>query len=275
VTRGRDRSAGSGNGVPGLDTTVANPARVWNYWVGGKDNFAADREAAEQVVAVMPSMPLLAKAGRRFLVDAVHQLADGQGIRQFLDIGTGLPTAGNTHEIAQQVAPESRVVYVDNDPVVISHARALLTSSSDGKTDFLQADLRDPEAIVAGAAATLDFARPVGVLLIAVLHFIPDTDDPYRIVRQLMDAVPSGSALVIGHAARDVAAAAPTAAGEYNQSSAVPITLRDREQVTRFFDGLNMTGRGVVPLSNWWRSDDAGNSTASGLAGYCGIGVKP
>jgi hypothetical protein len=147
VTRGRDRSVGSGDGVPGLDTTVANPARVWNYWVGGKDNFAADREAAEQVVAVMPSMPLVAKAGRRFPVDAVHELADGQGIRQFLDIGTGLPTAGNTHEIAQQVAPESRVVYVDNDPVVISHARALLTSSPDGKTDFLQADLRDPEAI--------------------------------------------------------------------------------------------------------------------------------
>ena len=128
---------------------------------------------------------------------------------------------------------------------------------------------------MAGATATLDFARPVGVLLIAVLHFIPDADDPYRIVRQLMDAVPFGSALVIGHAARDVTAAAPTAAGEYNQLSAVPITLRDREQVTRFFDGLTMTGHGVVPLSNWWKSGDAGDSAASGLAGYCGIGVKP
>jgi trans-aconitate methyltransferase len=148
----------------------------------GRTISPADRGAAEQVVAVMPSMPLLAKAGRRFLVDAVHELAEGQGIRQFLDIGTGLPTAGNTHEIAQQVAPESRIVYVDHDPLVISHAQALLTSSPHGKTDFLQADLRDPEAIVAGAAATLDFARPVGVLLIAVLHFIPDADDPYRIV---------------------------------------------------------------------------------------------
>jgi hypothetical protein len=186
----------------GLDTSVANPARVWNYWVGGKDNFAADREAAEKVVAVMPSMPLLARAGRRFLVDAVHQLAGRYGIRQFLDIGTGLPTAGNTHEIAQQIAPESRIVYVDNDPVVISHARALLTSSPRGKTDYLQADLRDPDAIVAGAVATLDPAEPVGVLLIAVLHFIPDADHPWRIVGQLMDAVPPGSALVIGHAAR-------------------------------------------------------------------------
>ena len=133
MRRGRDVSGGSGDGVPGLDITVANPARVWNYWVGGKDNFAVDREAAEQVVAVMPSMPLLAKAGRRFLVDAVHELADRQGIRQFLDIGTGLPTAGNTHEIAQQVAPESRIVYVDHDPVVISHAQALLTSSPQGR----------------------------------------------------------------------------------------------------------------------------------------------
>ena len=128
---------------------------------------------------------------------------------------------------------------------------------------------------MAGAAATLDFTRPIGVLLIAVLHFTPDTDDPYRIVGQPMDAVPSGSALVIGHTARDVTAAAPTAAGEYNQLPAVPITLRDREQVTGCFSGLNMTGHGVVPLSNWWRSGDAGDSTASGLAGYCGIGVKP
>jgi hypothetical protein len=275
VMHSRGGDDGNGSDLPGLDTSVANPARVWNYWVGGKDNFAADREAAEKVVAVMPSMPLLAKAGRRFLVDAVHQLANEYQIRQFLDIGTGLPTAGNTHEIAQQVVPESRIVYVDNDPVVISHARALLTSSPQGKTDYLQADLRDPDAIVAGAAATLDLARPVGVLLIAVLHFIPDSDDPWRIVGRLMDAVSPGSALVIGHAARDVAAAAPAAAGQYNQRSAAPITLRDREQVTRFFDGLDLTGPGVVPLSRWWGSGSADTGTGSGLAGYCGIGIKP
>ena len=158
---------------------------------------------------------------------------------------------------------------------MISHARALLTSSPQGKTDYLQADLRDPDAIMAGAAATLDLAKPVGVLLIAVLHFISDADDPWRVVGQLMDAAAPGSALVIGHAARDVAAAAPTAAGQYNQRSAAPITLRDREQVTRFFDGLNLADPGVVPLSRWWGSGQADTGTVSGLAGYCGIGIKP
>ena len=266
-----------GTALPGFDTSVANPARMWNYWVGGKDNFAADREAAERVAEVLPSMPLLAKVGRRFLADAVRQLADGYGIRQFLDIGSGLPAADNTHEIAQRTAAESRIVYVDNDPVVISHAAALLTSSAEGKTDYIQADLRDPAAIVAGAARTLDLSRPVGVLLIAVLHFIPDTDDPYGIVARLIDAMAPGSYLVIGHAARDVQAAevAQTAAGRYNQRSSAPITLRSREQVTRFFDGLELTDPGLVPLSQWWTSGEGVTGAPKGLAGYCGIARKP
>jgi O-methyltransferase involved in polyketide biosynthesis len=191
--------------LPSFDPTVPNPARMWNYWLGGKDNFAADREAAERVLEAMPSLPLIARAARLFLIDAVHQLATEHGIRQFLDIGTGLPTADNTHDVAQRAAPESKIVYVDYDPVVLTHAQALLTSSPEGQTDYVQADLRDTDTIVKAAARTLDLTRPVAVLLIAVLHFIPDADDPYAVVARLMDAVPSGSYLVIAHAAADIA----------------------------------------------------------------------
>ena len=221
-------------------------------------------------------MPLIARLVRRFLIDVVYQLAKGDGIRQFLDIGTGLPTADNTHDVAQQAAPESRIVYMDHDPVVLSHAQALLTSSPEGKTDYLQADLRDTSTIVAGAAGTLDFSQPVAVLLIAVLHFIPDDDDPYGIAKRLMDAVPPGSYLVIAHAASDIAAdAAAEMARRYNERSPVSITPRSREQVARFFDGLDMVHPGLVPLSQWWESGQAEACTASDLAGYCGIGRKP
>lgn len=262
-------------GLPAFDTRVPNPARIWNYWVGGKDNFAADRAAADRVLEAMPVMPLIARLVRRFLIEVVYQLTDGYGIRQFLDIGTGLPTADNTHDVAQRAAPESRIVYVDHDPVVLSHAQALLTSSLEGETDYIQADLHDTGTIVAGAARTLDFRRPVAVLLIAVLHFIPDADDPYGIVKRLMDAVPSGSYLVIAHAASDIAAgAAAEMARRYNELSPVPITPRSREQVARFFDGLDMMPPGLVPLSHWWGPGQAEAGTASDLAGYCGIGRK-
>jgi hypothetical protein len=263
-------------GLPAFDTHVPNPARIWNYWVGGKDNFAADREAADKVLEAMPAMPLIARLVRRFLIDVVYQLGDGYGIRQFLDIGTGLPTADNTHDVAQRAAPESRIVYVDHDPVVLSHARALLTSSAEGETDYIQADLRDTATIVAEAGRTLDLEQPVAVLLIAVLHFIPDADDPYGIVKRLMDAVPPGSCLVISHAASDIAAGATAEmARRYNERSPVSITPRSREQVARFFDGLDMMPPGLVPLSHWWGSGQAEAGTASDLAGYCGIGRKP
>src|SRR5579871_3317489 len=160
-----------------FDTSVPNPARMWNYWVGGKDNFAADREAAEQAMAAVPQLPVIARMVRRFLINAVHELTAEHGIRQFLDIGTGLPTADNTHDVAQRAAPESRIVYIDYDPVVLTHAKALLTSSPEGVTDYIQADLRDTDKILNGAARILDFTRPVAILLIAVLHFIPDADD--------------------------------------------------------------------------------------------------
>jgi S-adenosyl methyltransferase len=267
-------TAGGESQLPSFDPGVPNPARMWNYWLGGKDNFAADREAAERVLQVMPSLPLIARAARLFLIDAVHQLADRHGIRQFLDIGTGLPVADNTHYVAQRVAPESRIVYADHDPVVLSHAQALLTSSPEGQTDYIQADLRDVGAILAGAARTLDFSRPVAVLLIAILHFIPDSDNPYAIVARLMDAVPPGSYLVMAHAASDIV---PEAAAEmarlYNAMSAVPITLRSREQVARFFDGLDMAPPGLVPISQWGLAGQV-DAAVGGLAGYCGIGRK-
>jgi len=263
------------NDLPAFDPSVPAPARMWNYWLGGKDNFAADRAAAERVLEAMPTMPLIARAARLFLVEAVHRLAGEHGVRQFLDIGTGLPVADNTHQIAQRAAPESRIVYVDYDPIVLTHARALLTSSPEGRTDYIQADLRDVAAILDGAARTLDFSQPIAVVLIAVLHFIEDAEDPYRIMTRLMDAMPSGSYLVIGHAASDIdAAASAELTRRYNQLSSATITPRDRDQVTRFFEGLELLPPGVVPLSQWNLASDI-NPTVGGLVGYCAIARKP
>ena len=264
-----------GSELPPFDPSVPNPARMWNYWLGGKDNFGADREAAERVLEVMPSLPLIARAARLFLIDAVHQLATEHGVRQFLDIGTGLPTADNTHDVAQRAAPESRIVYVDYDPVVLTHAQALLTSSPEGMTDYIQADLRDTDTILKGAARTLDFTRPVAILLIAILHFIPDADDPYAVVSRLMDAVPSGSYLVMAHAASDIAPeASAEMARRYNQMSSATITPRPRDQVARFFDGLDLLPPGLVPISKWALSGPI-DPTTGALIGYCGIARKP
>lgn len=257
----------------GFDITVPSPARMWNYWVGGKDHFAADRKAAEQVLAAMPSLPAIARSVRAFLTDIVHSLAADYGIRQFLDIGTGLPTADNTHDVAQRAAPESRIVYADYDPVVLTHARALLTSTPEGKTDYIQADLRDTDTILTAAARTLDFSQPVAILLIAVLHFIPDADDPYGIVKKLMDAVPAGSFLVICHAPSDINPEEITEmARRYNESGAEQMRPRSREEIMRFFDGLEMIPPGLAPLSTWLPPGRADASSGSAVAG---VGRKP
>src|SRR6185437_3475521 len=259
---------------PPVDPGVPSPARVWNVWLGGTDNFPVDRDLAGRIQAAMPSMPLIARFARLFLADAVRRLSE-LGIRQFLDIGSGVPTADNTHQVAQRLAPESRIVYADRDPIVARHAWSLLSSTREGKTDYLHADLRDPEGILDAASRTLDLTRSVGVLLIAVLHFIPDADDPYGVVGRLLAGLPSGSYLVVAHAASDLA---PEAAAEMtrrnNQTSPVPITPRTQAEVTRFFDGLDLMPPGVVPVSEW-DLGDAMDTTIGGLVGYAGIGRKP
>jgi O-methyltransferase involved in polyketide biosynthesis len=252
----------------GFDTSVPSPARMWNYWVGGKDHFAADRAAADKVMAAMPSLPAVARSVRHFLVDIVASLTVDYGIRQFLDIGTGLPTADNTHDVAQRAAPESRIVYADYDPVVLAHARALLTSSPEGKTDYIQADLRDTDTILTAAAKTLDFHKPVAVLLLAVLHFIPDEDEPYEIVRKLMDAVPSGSFLVIVHAPSDLH---PDEMAEqtrlYNESGAEFMRPRSQEEILRFFTGLELIGPGLAALYAWLPAGQAEPGSGRAVAG--------
>ncbi len=263
----------AGGNLPDLDRSVANAARMWNYWIGGKDNFLPDREAGDYVLEAMPALPLVARSLRRFLTTTVDELTTA-GVRQFLDIGTGLPTADNTHDVAQRAAPESRIVYVDHDPVVIRHAQALLTSSPEGKTDYIQADLRDWATISAGAQRTLDFSQPVAVLLIAVLHFVLDSEDPHQLISTMMADLAPGSYLVIAHAASDIEPdTAAAMARSYNATSSLTITPRDRDTVAGFFDGMEMTYRGLRPLAQWWGSGQAVSS--AGLSCYCGVARKP
>jgi hypothetical protein len=270
---GVTKDSGSSS-LPGYDTSVANAARMWNYWIGGKDHFRADREAGDRVLEAMPALPDIARMLRRFLTTTVDELA-AAGVRQFLDIGTGLPTADNTHDVAQRAAPESRIVYVDHDPVVIRHAQALLTSSAAGKTDYIQADLRDWATISAGAQRTLDFSRPVAVILIAVLHFILDAEDPHEMISRMMADLAPGSYLVIAHAASDIEAdTAAAMARNYNATSSLTITPRDRATVTRFFDGMELTGPGLIPLAQLWASSPD-TAAGRGLSCYCGVARKP
>ena len=260
--------------IAGLDTSVAHPARVYDYWLGGKDNFAADREAAERVLAVTPGLRFRVRANRAFLGRATRYLAADAGVRQFLDIGTGIPAGDNTHEVAQRAAPDSRVVYVDNDPIVLLHAQALLRSTPQGATDYLQADLRDPRAILDRAAAVLDFGQPVAVMLLGVLHLIQDSEDPWGIVAELMAAMPPGSYLTISHPAIDIHHAQADAQRVYNERVSTPQTLRTREQVARFFTGLELVEPGLVQVHQW--RPDPGDFAPEGVVSAHGaVGRKP
>ena len=273
-TTHNDAAAADADAVT-FDPTVPNAARMWNYWLGGKDNFPADRAAAEVVIAAFPVLPRIARATRQFLGEAVQRLAAQYGVRQFLDIGAGLPTADNTHEVAQRVAPGSRVVYVDNDPVVLAQAKALVTSTPEGKADFILADLHDPETILTQAARTLDFSQPVAILLLAVLHFIAEDAHPDAIVARLLAAAPSGSYLVLAHAGSDIPSAElDEAVRAYNERSPVKLVPRSREQIDRLLAGLEPVGPGVVPLSQWF---EPGSLDGDGLdhLGYYGIVRKP
>jgi hypothetical protein len=260
----------------GFSTSVAHPARIWDYWLGGKDNYAVDRAAGDHVLQVAPVVRDVAKADRAFLASAVRHLAAERGIRQFLDIGTGLPTADNTHEVAQRAAPESRVVYVDNDPIVLAHARALLTSAPQGATAYIDADARDTGKILAQAAATLDFSQPVAVMLLGVLLFVPDANDPWAVTAELMEAVPPGSYLAVSHGASDIHASEVAAAGSrYNEHSAVALRLRTRAEFTRFFDGLELAGPGVVPVNHWHPGLRPGPDEEGPLPAYAALARKP
>jgi hypothetical protein len=236
----------------GLDTSVPHPARVYAYWLGGKDHFAADRKAAEEVIQLRPQVIASARANRAFLTRVVRFLAAECDIRQFLDIGVGLPAPDNTHEVAQQVDPGCRVVYADNDPLVLVHARAHLVSTPEGICEYVDADLLEPEAILAQAAKTLDFTRPVALLLLAVLHFLPDAAGPGEIVATLASALAPGSYVAISHLTGDFApeqVAAATSA--YNELAPVQVTARSHIQVTALFGGLSLLAPGVVPVSEW------------------------
>ena len=273
-------SAGNGlgndsrrNGPPPFDAGVAHVARVYDYGLGGKDNFAADRAAGDLVLAAYPDIVAGVRANRAFLGRAVRYLAAAAGIRQFLDIGMGMPAANNTHEVAQSVAPESRIVYVDYDPVVLAHARALMISGPAGVVAYLDADVRDTGQVVAGAARTLDFSQPVAVVLTGVLENFTD-DEAYPIVARLLDAVPPGSYLAISHTPSDINAEQMAKMVEIlDRLTGEEGTLRDRAGVARFFEGMEMVEPGLV-LSRQWRPDTKTEATSpAGL--WCAVARKP
>ncbi|MFI7542326.1 SAM-dependent methyltransferase [Actinoplanes sp. NPDC049599] len=264
--------------TPGIDPTKAHPARRYNYWLGGKDNFAADRASGDELERLFPKVRLGALANRALLQRATRFLAAEAGIRQFLDIGTGLPTADNTHEVAQRHAPESRIVYVDNDPLVMVHARALLDSSPGGRTAYLQADLNDPESILADPVLhdTLDLKQPVGLMLIAVLHFIHGHGAAEPIVRRLLDALPPGSYLVATHATSDFGT--PEQQALYQQLIAQgksDVWTRGREEFAGLFAGLELVEPGVVPASEWRPAAHAEIPARSDINIWSAVGRKP
>jgi hypothetical protein len=270
---GSGSTAGTTGPLP-FDTSVAHQARIYDYLLGGKDNYAADRAAAGEMLKIYPDTAFTARANREFLGRAVRYLTQEAAIRQFLDLGTGIPTAGNTHQVAQAIAPETRVVYVDYDPVVLAHARALLTSNEAGATEYIDADLRDTGTILTQAAELLDFTQPVAVTMLTILHAIPDADDPYAIVAKVMNAVPSSSYLAITHAASDLIdpAALQGLHDRVNGKVQQQFQWRTREQVARFFADTDLVEPGLVPVEEWRPEPGTGDEGRSSL--WCAVGRK-
>jgi hypothetical protein len=262
-------------GPPPFDTSVANQARIYDYLLGGKDNYAADRAAVDAVLEVAPEMGFAARANRAFLGRVVRYLAAQAGIRQFLDIGTGIPTAGNTHQVAQAVAPESRVVYVDYDPIVLAHARALLTSHEAGATEYIDADLRDTGAILSQAARLLDFSQPVAVTMLMILHVIPDSDDPQALVAKVMDALPAGSYLAVSHLGSDLLDQEARQGFDniIRRSAQQQYIGRSRAEMLRFFTGLDLVDPGLVRVEEWNPDPDPSETGRSTL--WCALARKP
>jgi O-methyltransferase involved in polyketide biosynthesis len=261
---------------PEFNTGVAHSARVYDYLLGGKDNFAADRKVGDAIIAEIPSAPLLARDNRAFLGRAVRYLTAEAGVRQFLDIGTGIPTAGNTHEIAQAVAPDTRVVYVDYDPIVLAHARALMTSDPAGATAFILGDFREPGKILADPALreTLDLDKPVAIVLNALLHFFTDEENPQAIVSALVDAVPSGSYLALTNLTADFSSDQADRAAHAGQQAGITYVPRTQAEVAAFFSGLDLVEPGVVFMQAW-RPDGGAPTAPSGPTSYAAIGRKP
>jgi O-methyltransferase involved in polyketide biosynthesis len=258
-----------------IDTTVPHPARIWNYWLGGKDNYAIDRLVGDQTIEAYPDIVEVARLQRAFLGRAIRYLAGEAGVRQFLDIGTGLPTVDNTHEVAQRIAPRSRIVYVDNDPLVIVHARALLTSAPEGVTNYVHADLHDPGTILAEAAKTLDFTQPIAITMLGIMIFISDDREANAIVKRLVDALPSGSYLVMSHTTNAIhGARTDEAVRIWNEAGSVPMVIRSPGQIAGFFAGLELLEPGVVPVSQW-RPDPDSQGAGRPVDEFCAIGRKP
>ncbi len=263
---------------PDIDTSKPHPARIYDYGLGGKNHFAADREVADKVLAAKPTLRVTARENRAFLGRAVRYLAGERGIRQFLDIGTGLPTTGNTHEVAQGIAPESRVVYVDNDPLVLAHARALLTSTPEGRTAYISADLRDPAAILDDPVTrdVLDFRQPVALVLVAILHFIADEDQPGEILAALLGALPAGSYLVASHGTAEFDREGMTAVERGYRAAGISTQLRDGDEFARLaFAGLEMVPPGVVIAPEWRPDSDKPRPAPAEVGVYGGVGRKP
>jgi S-adenosyl methyltransferase len=258
-----------------LDTRVPHSARIWNYWLGGKDNFAADREVGDQVRQVFPGIVEVARASRAFLARAVQHLAGDVGIRQFLDVGTGLPTANNTHQVAQRAAAQSRVVYVDNDPLVLVHARALLTSTPEGATDYIDADVHDPDRILRGATRTLDFTQPIALMMLGILGHVTDYDEALSIVKRLVDALPSGSYLVINDGTNVITQQERDEATEVTVQAGAAYIPRTPEQIAAFFDGLDLLDPGVVSTPRWRPELSPGQAMPAEIDVFCGVGRKP
>jgi hypothetical protein len=270
-------------GQPPVDLQLdrPHPARVYDFLLGGKDNFAADRAAAEAGMRANPNSLIPPRENRAFLRRAVRYLAEEAQIGQFLDIGTGIPTSPNVHEIAQDVDPQARIVYVDNDPIVLAHARALLTTGPAGKTAYIDADLRDVHGILNSPELrkTLDLSQPVGLLLIAVMHFLPDSEDPWGLAARLLDALPSGSYLALSHLTGDFDPAAWEGVAAVYRRSGVTMRVRSHAEVERFFAGLELAEPGVVSLPAW-RPDQVdvgqpGQPTDAEVSVYGGVGRKP
>ncbi|MGK5554753.1 SAM-dependent methyltransferase [Actinomadura kijaniata] len=256
----------------GIDTSVPHSARIWNYWLGGKDNFAVDQAAGDQYAQMFPGIFDLAKAERAFLGRAVRYLVSEQGVRQFLDVGTGLPTEDNTHQVAQSIAPECRVVYVDNDPLVLAHARALLVGTPEGATHYIDADMRNPDRILAEARKILDFSRPVGLMFMGVLGHITNYDEARSIIRSLLNAMSPGSFLALNDGTNTDPAFNQAQQG-YDNTGAVPYLLRSPEEIAGFFEGLQVVAPGIVPVPQW--RPDLGYAAPRAIDVVGGVGKKP